>query len=256
MAATFPGIDPYVEAQYYWPDFHLTFLAHFRRAIGDQLPDSYMVRIEERIYLIDHSTDDKSLIRPDSTIEKSFGRPEPRGAAVALEVEPTILAVRLLEEVRERHIEILRRPDRTLVTVIELLSPENKSEPGFGQYAARRDALLHSPVHLVEFDFLIGGHRLPVEGRLPPGDAYALVSRGDRRPECEVYTWSIRRPLTSIRLPLMAPDPDLRLDVPAIYATVFAEGRYAKSIDYSAPLSIPLAPEDRAWAEGLARAHR
>jgi hypothetical protein len=258
MAAIFPGIDPYIEAQNYWPDFRVTFLTCFRNAIADLLPESYMVRIEERLYLIDGLVNDRRLTKPDLTIENSPGWSDYGGAAVAMEVEvePTTVPIPILEEVRERYLEITHRPDRTLVTVIELLSPDNKVEPGFGQYVTKRDALFHTPVHVVELDFLIGGHRLPMGRPLPPGDAYALVARGDRRPACEVYAWSIRRPLPAIRLPLMAPDPDLRLNLAAIYATALDQGRYARSIEYSAPLSIPLAQEDRAWAEERARSPR
>src|SRR5947209_4040757 len=79
-----------------------------------------------------------------------------------------------LEVAREPYIEILRRSDRTVVTVIELLSPDNKSGAGCGQYLAKRDALLLSTVHVIELDFLIGGRRLPMGGPLPPGDFYAL----------------------------------------------------------------------------------
>jgi hypothetical protein len=34
---------------------------------------------------------------------------------------------------------------------------------------------------------------------------------------------------------------------------VYRRGRYERSIDYQAALHLPLAAEDRAWAEALAR---
>jgi hypothetical protein len=68
-----------------------------------------------------------------------------------------------------------------------------------------------------------------------------------------VYAWSIRQALSPIRIPLLAPDPDIWLDLAAIYETTFERGRYARSIDYGSPLSIGLAPEGRAWAEALAK---
>ena len=134
-----------------------------------------------------------------------------------------------------------------------MLSPDNKAGPGRGQYLAKRAVLLGSPVHLIELDFLVGGHRLPMGRPLPPGDAYALVARGDRRPDCDVYAWSIRRRLSTIRIPLKSPDPDVLLDLGALYDSTFERGRYARSIEYTSPLSIGLAAEDRAWAEDLAK---
>ena len=255
MSVPFPEIDLYLEAQHYWQDFHTSFIIYLRDAINELLPDQYLTRIEERIHLVEQTSSDSQLMRPDLLVERPFShvRPDEAAAAVALEVEPTTIPLVILDEVRERYLKILHRPDRSLVTVVELLSRDNKIEPGHGQYLAKRNHLMRRPVHLVELDFLIGGHRLPMARPLPPGDAYAIVARWDRHPDGEVYAWSIRQPLPRIRLPLQAPDADLVLDLAAVYATAYARGRYARSVDYQAPLTLPLAPEDRAWAENLAR---
>jgi hypothetical protein len=253
MPNLFPGIDPYLEAQGFWPDFHNSMITYCRDAIADRLPEHYSVRIEERIHLVERTARDLHLMRPDVAIERTPGYSTSPGIAAVLEAEPITIPIEILEEVREVFLEIIHRPDRTLVTVVELLSPDNKTGAGCGQYLAKRNALLQGTVHLVELDFLVGGHRLPMARPLPPGDAYAIVARGDRRPDCEVYAWSIRHPLPKIRVPLLAPDPDIPLDLAALYATTFERGRYARSVDYRAPLSIGLAPEDRAWAEARAR---
>ena len=113
--------------------------------------------------------------------------------------------------------------------------------------------MLGGSVHLIEIDFLVGGDRLPMARPLPEGDTYAFVARGDHRPDCEVYAWSIRQPLSTIRIPLLAPDPDIQLDLAALDESTFTKGRYARSIDDVAGLSIGLAPDDRAWAEALAK---
>ena len=253
MARLFPGIDPFLEAQGYWPGFHNSAITYCRDAIAAHLPDAYDIWIEERIQLVECSPEDVKRMTPDFVIDRSSGFSGADRGPTLLEVEPTTIPVTLLEEVREAYLKIIHRPEQTLVTELELLSPENKATQGSIQYLAKRDALLRGPVHLVELDFLIGGHRLPMARPLPPGDAYAFVARGDRRPDCDVYAWSIRQALSAIRIPLLAPDPDLRLDLAEVYATTFEKGRYARSINYGSPLSIGLVPEDRAWAEALAK---
>lgn len=263
MNRLFPGIDPYLEAQGYWPDFHATFLTYLRDAINDRLPDRYEARIDERVSLVvPPATAEARLFRPDVAVVE---RAEPMGApwqdvasamAVLVATEPVIIPLVFLEEERETYVEILHRPDRSLVNVIELLSPANKTCPGRGQYWSKRDALLRQPVHVTEFDFLTNGRRVPMARPLPRGDYFAFVARGDRRPDCEVYPWTVRQPLPTVALPLLHPDPDLPLDLAAVFATAYDRGRYARSIDYAAALSLPLAPEDRAWAEGLAGAGR
>ena len=167
--------------------------------------------------------------------------------------KPVVIPIAVLEEVREAYIEILHRPERELVAVLELLSPTNKIEPGWGDYAAERTALLRRPIHLVELDLLVGGHRLSIGRPLPAGDYYALVARADRRPDCEVDAWTVRQKLPKVRVPLRAPDPDLSVDLAAVYETAFARGRYERSIDRSAGLTITLRTESRAWGEQRAR---
>jgi hypothetical protein len=38
-------------------------------------------------------------------------------------------------------------------------------------------------------------------------------------------------------VPLKAPDPDIMLDLAAVYKAAYDRGRYAKSIDYGKPLT-------------------
>ena len=100
-----------------------------------------------------------------------------------------------LEGPRESYIEILYHPDRSLVAVLELLSPANKEYPGRTEYLAKRMALLHQDVHLAELDLLLGGRRLPMQRPLPPADYYYFVARGEHRPDCQVFSWTLRQPL-------------------------------------------------------------
>jgi hypothetical protein len=75
---------------------------------------------------------------------------------------------------------------------------------------------------------------------LPKGDYFALVSRHDRRPKSDVYFWRRDDELPKIPVPLKAPDPDVALDLAAIYRIAYDRGHYIKSIDYSRPI-----PESR-----------
>jgi hypothetical protein len=96
-----------------------------------------------------------------------------------------------IQKVRRAQIEILNRPERSLVAVLELLSPANKVDDGFEEFCGDRQAILETKTHLVELDLLLGGRRLPLAETLRAGECYALILRGDRRPDCEVCTfWS------------------------------------------------------------------
>ena len=246
MPSPFPGMDPYLEDQGYWKELHTKFLNGIQDSLSERVPDSYEVRLEERLSLI-YETDSngKRNVWPDVAI---IGKPAVTGAAGpapgTIMLEPVTLPLRMYqtEEVIEHRIEIRRFPNRDLVTVVELLSPSNKEPPGERLYLEKHFELIHQAVHLVELDFLIGGKRLPVDAALPPGQYFAFVSRAEWRPMSDVYAWSIRDPLPTIPIPLLAPDADISLDLAPIFQSVYERARYERSIDYKALLACRLAP--------------
>jgi hypothetical protein len=156
-----------------------------------------------------------------------------------------------LEEVHETRIDILHRPERHLVGVLEMLSPTNKSGDGFLEYRAKRKAILQQSIHLVELDLLLGGSRMPLLRPLPGGDYFALVSRADKRPNCEVYSWPVRDPLPTIPIPLMTPDADVHIDLEKVFQATYQRGRYGRSLRYGQPPSGPLTQDDARWAMAL-----
>jgi hypothetical protein len=247
MANLFPGVDPFLESQGYWPDFHASFITYWRDALIDLLPDHYEARMDERINLVELPDEKTRRIEPDVAIERRrLSSPTPPAPAGVATLEPVTIPLVIEEEQRERYIEIVRRPDRTLVAILEVLSPANKEEPGRSIYLAKRDALLRQNVHLVEVDLLLSG-LLPLRDPLPPGDFYALVARADRRPDCQVYAWTIRQPLPAIPIPLLPPDHDIWVDLAAIFNLTYERGRYARYLDYAASPPAPLKAEDRTW---------
>jgi hypothetical protein len=88
---------------------------------------------------------------------------------------------------------------------------------------------------------------------LLPGDYYALVSSGNQRPDCQVYHWTMRQALPAIPIPLLPPDPDLWIDLGAVFSTTYERGRYSRSIDYTAPPAIALDSARMAWVTERAR---
>jgi hypothetical protein len=229
-------MDPFLEYPAYWLDFHSRFVNSWCEAVADALPSHYEASLGERV------TQGEPKIA-----SVPFSQP---GLAT---LEPVTIPLMLLEGPRESYIEILYHADRSLVAVLELLSPANKEYPGRTEYLAKRMALLHQNVHLAELDLLLGGHRLPMQRPLPPADYYYLVARGERRPDCEVFSWTLRQPLPKLPVPLRAPDPDIVIDLGLVFATAYERGRFRRRINYQAPPAI-LRDEDKQWAETIVNA--
>jgi hypothetical protein len=257
MRSPFPGMDPYLEDPAIWLDFHERFVTYCSDTLNERLPDSYVTRIEERVTLVEVPEEELRMYRADVAVSATENpqlpaADSPRGVAGGLlTVEPVTIPLVIYDEVHESRIQILHRPDQRLVTVVELLSPTNKTKDGFLQYESKRNSLPRTRVHLVEIDLLIGGDRFALRKPLPAGNYFAFVSRGDRRPDCDVYAWSIRERLPGIPIPLLAPDPDIWLDLGELFATLYERGRYRRSLRYSGPPTAPLTTDDRQWAAAI-----
>lgn len=256
MPSPFPGMDPYIEGQV-WEDFHHGFIEAMREALTARLRPRYVVKVELRVY-VEHVLDAViDIIRPDVAVLPGdrTGIPSPAsGVAVATAVEEVDLTLPLTEEKREAFITISTRDDSEVVAMIELLSPSNKrlNADGRREYLRQRESLIRTDIHLIELDLLRGGERLPTVEPLPPADCYAFVARGSRRPRVSVYPWTLRRRLPTIPIPLVAPDPDVPLDLQAVFTTVYDRAGYDYSLDYRRPVDPPLAEADTAWAAEIA----
>ncbi len=250
-------MDPYVEIQAAWPDFHNGLIAEIRNELGARLPDSYIARVDERIEVATWALEPPRSFRPDVLVGRFEKSAASSGVALATApattLEPKLVEIldRDPEEVRITWVEIRALPDLELVTAIEVLSPINKFGHGRQVYLEKRDKLHGSRVNLVEIDLLLGGAPLPMKEPIEPGAYYTIVAQGARLPVAEVYRWTVRDPLPRLPIPLREPDADIRIDLAVLVDRVYDLGRYTRTLRRDAPLpdTTSLTPDDRAWVE-------
>lgn len=250
MPSPFAGVDPFIEAQHFWQGFHTSFISICQETILESLPEAYDAQIEERIYLAELSEDERQLLVTDmSVIRERTGFPAASGGEAVATLEPVTVPLEITYETRERFIQITRQEDGELIAIFELLSPSNKRNPDRGVYVQRRNGILNQPVHLVELDLLLDGERLPMRRPLPPAHFYALVSRAERRPNSDVYGWTIRDGLPTIPIPLKAPDADLALDLAKVFRETYNRGQYQRRVKYRRETELSLGDADQAWLD-------
>ncbi len=258
MKSPFPGMDPYLEDQGRWPDFHSRLITYSCDVISQTLPGGYIAQMGEEVRVVTWREGHDRIMRPDVAIARRSGPRgiEPAGTGAVATLEPVAMGFAVaVDEVRETWIEIRRLPDDHLVTAIEILSPTNKGSSGLPEYLDKRQRLREQGVNLVEIDLLIAGRRLPMARPLPPGHFFAIVARASKSAIGHVYAWSLDQSLPRIPIPLEDPDPDVFLDLADLFALAYQRGRYARLINYDKPLGIPLHPQDRERAEQVARGH-
>ena len=112
MPSPFPGIDPYLESQGYWPDFHASLILYCRDALNDILPEHYEARLGEQLRLVDSGNPRSRRSFPTSRFWKGApgGRTTVQSQAGVLTLEPVTIDLPIdeLEEVRDVWIEIRR----------------------------------------------------------------------------------------------------------------------------------------------------
>ncbi len=206
------------------------FISALRGALTPILPSGYLALTEQHVSLIESEHVRSKQVIPDvAVIRDPFWRgsnadSSDQTVSAAFEVsliEPVTLPLPAdNDDFHEAWIEIRSASDDALISVIEILSPWNKpSGMGRGEYLTKRLRRITERINLIEIDLLLGGARLPMGRPLPPEDYFAFISRSDFRPNAEVYAWKLRDMLPVIPIPLRSPDPDIQIDLKAIFTT-------------------------------------
>jgi hypothetical protein len=245
MPSPFPGMNPYLERDTVWSDFHSEYCKAIKKALVPQVQPEFYVKFNEHIYV--HEEPSRLVGLTDVSVTRK-SLPNHGNGSVDLLDAP--VHVRLTESFEERvlFVEIFDKEDHTLVTLIELLNPANKRKSAArDQFLPKRWQIMKSSVDYVEIDLLRGGPRLPMEG-MPPCDYYVLVSRAAERPDMGLWPVSLRKPLPIVPIPLPAPKKEVRLALQELLNQAYDEAGYANYI-YSGQPTPRLRADDARWAK-------
>jgi hypothetical protein len=254
-------MDPYLEHPALWPGVHQGLITYTQAALNALLPPRYVADIGERLYVVQPERN----VYPDVVVvEHPSGEMQAErgagGTAVAVSDPPWVLTVEPVE-MREVFVEILSLADaERVVTLIEVLSPSNKTVGSQGQqlYLTKQQDVLESQTHLIEIDLLRHGEHTvaaPRENLLLMGRWNYLVSlhRGGQGGRYEVWAIQLRQRLPRIRVPLAGGDPDVVLDLQAVFDRCYNEGAYARRLNYRRAPAPLLGEADAEWAASLLR---
>lgn len=201
MPSPFAGMDPYLEDEKLWPSFQHQMVHSLYQTFLPGLMDRYRARIGQRVY------------------------------ATAQALFTSVIR----QEHQESFIEIRQRTDGRLITLLEVVSPANKtSQEGRAAYMEKRREGQACHASLVEVDLVLQGQPLldyPREG-LPDWDFAVTVTRSSKPDQYEIYTATLQKPLPRFRLPLASDDRDTVVDLQAAFNRAFDQGMFLDKIDY------------------------
>jgi hypothetical protein len=255
MPSPFPGMDPYLEDPALWPDVHQALICQIQATLNEKLRPKYFARAELRVYVSDQDDPGRESMIPDLRIERRKRSHRPTDpAAVATITKPVVYPAEIREEIEDVYLTI-RDLSKSLVAVIEVLSPTNKIRGSEGRKAflkKRRDVLASS-AHWVEVDLLRAGERTPAEFPGEGTEYRVVVSHAKQRDRFRCRPVRLQDPFPVVGIPLKAPDPDTPLDLGAVFAAAYEVGAYDLSVNYRKPPRPPLPRSLAGWANQLLR---
>jgi len=255
MPSPFPGMDPFIESQR-WQSFHTQFVTALGQALVPRLRPKYVVDVEQYVYVMDTSGQSPDLLEPDVALASDdvhWTDDVPAdGSTASAVLKPEVLTLPTPKRHRQHYLTIQTRDTQQVITVIELLSPWNKSKSGgHKDYLSKRHNVLATMSHLVELDLLRGGVRLPTVEPLPASDYYAFVCRIQQRPKADVYSWTIRDPLPKVPIPLAEGDADAVVDLQSIFEQTYDRAGYDYALKYDRAVDPPFNDNDSDWVREL-----
>jgi len=227
MPSPFPGMDPYLEHPKLWGPFQHQMLASLYQILLPGLVDRYRARVGSRTYTAEMALF-TSVLREDHT---------------------------------EEFIEIRTRNDGRLITLVEVVSPGNKTTPaGRAAYHDKRKEAMACRAGVVEIDLVLQGKPTLTYSRdgLPEYDYAVTVTRSTTPDRYEIYTATLQKRLPKFKVPLAADDRDALLDLHAALTRAYDLGNFASQIDYKGPTppDVPLSDDNRRWADDLLKAQK
>jgi Protein of unknown function (DUF4058) len=248
VPSPFPGMDPYIES-WIFPSFHAGLITAIYDRLNPHLPKRFIASMELFVWRVDNT---ERLLVGAPEIYVADREPAPTGGGVVTIAAPVNTILPGITR-KQRYIKIVDSEERRIVTVIEVLSPSNKTGGEDGQaYRLKREEYMANGISLVEIDLLRAGHRPPLGDPAPAiSDYYVLVHRGWERNRMGIWPISLREPLPQVPVPLDADIPDQLLDLKPCFEHVYEAGRYAEQLDYTKPPKPPLREPDATWAREL-----
>jgi hypothetical protein len=218
-------MDPYLESDRLWPLFQHQLVTCLYQILLPGLVDRYKARIGQRHY----------------------------------HTEQALFTSVIKEEHHEEFIEVRHRNETRLVTLIDVVSPVNKTTDGGRQaYLNKRREGKSNGANLVEIDLSLQGAPMLDYSRdgLPDWDYAVTVTRAAQPDRYEIYTATMQKRLPRFRLPLASDDRDTVVDLQVAFTRAYDQGNFASQVDYAKDPAVPLTDQDRQWLQELLKGEK
>lgn len=251
-------MDPWLESPAQWHNVHRSLITLIYTELNQSLPEGFAATMDENVYVLTP----QNRILPDVAVVRTpnFATAplNPAGAVMTLTRPVEVSPLDSQEEQLVPFIQIVATThgEQRVVTVIEVLSPINKTGFGREQYRAKQRDVVGSSAHLLEIDLLrVGQHTVAVPENLlfarhkQPWDYVVCLHRAGFGEQFSCWPFTVRDSLPMILCPLADGVPEQTLDLGVLFAQCYDTGPFRRMVDYSLPPIPRLSPEDALWAK-------
>lgn len=257
MPIPFPGMDPWLERSGIWPDVHLNLIVSLQNELVRLVSPRYYVAIRQR-KVFDIAPPELNFIRRKSpAVKRNVPDDDNLKSKQTTPAEPIIVEVPVREKISEDYLEVVETSTHQVVTVIEILSPNNKT-PGVDRkrYEAKRERIFRTGKNLVEIDLRRDGELMPFKFLQTNGRTSQyriLVKRGEHWSRAYLYPFNVRDPIPIFPLPLKPGDAEPPVRLGEVLKKIYEQSGYDLRIDYRQPPEPPLSEADMTWAKEVLR---
>ena len=209
-------MDPYLEDDKLWPAFQHQLISCLYQILLPGLVDRYRARVSQRTYVTE---------------------------------QPLFTSI-IREQHLEEFIEVRQRTDNKLVTLVDAVSPINKTRSeGRAAYLETRKLARSQNASVVEIDLVLQGQPMLDYSRdgLPEWDYAITVTRCTQPERYEIYTTTLQKRLPRFKIPLAPDDRDTVLDLQATFARCYDQGAFGTQIDYKRDPGMKMKDDDVKW---------
>ncbi len=250
MKTPFPGMDPYLEHRALWPDVYTHLIATLADTLTSLIAPDYDVKVESRTY-IGEQNNTQHARRPGKHALAPVGSlPLPTtfqsSATTVMEID-----VLIGEKFSQRYLAIYNTRTDELITAIELLSPDHKSDPQEqAAYLSRRERWVLASTNFVEIDLLRAGEPMPIRQTVE-SDYRILVNRGWKRNKASLYAFNLPAAIPAFPLPLQRHEAEPLIPLNDVVHDLYSRARFDLRIDYSELPPPPLTEEQVRWVRNI-----
>jgi hypothetical protein len=143
----------------------------------------------------------------------------------------------------EEYIGIHGSADGQLITLVDIVSPANKTTPSGREACLKtRKEAKAANANLIEIDLVLQGQPLLDYSRegLPEWDHSVTVTRSTQPERYEIYTAILQKKLPKFRLPLAEHDRDIVVELQEEFNQAYEDGGFGDQIDYRKDPAVTL----------------